>query len=135
MRCDVDKKTETVPAVSIELRKRVRYRLSADAIFAWEGPERSRLVAEGVTRDISVAGAFIFTRTCPPLGTSVDLEIILSPAPESGRNAVRIKTEAKVIRVEHAEVEGFAATSQDFTLLFEENSGGSFGVTGIDSGE
>ena len=35
---------------------------------------------------------------------------------------MRIKAEAKVVRVEHSDaLEGFAAVSQDFTLSFESN--------------
>lgn len=116
--------------VTMELRKRVRYRLSAGAVFGWQGPKGNRLLAEGITRDISVAGAFIFTRTCPPVGATVELEIFLSTAPGSGVRAVHIKTEASVIRVEYsADAEGFAAVSRDFTLLFDSDA------TGFDSGE
>ena len=100
--------------VSTELRNRVRYRLSANAVFTWDGPSQS-LRGEGITRDISVAGAFIFTRTCPPVGATVELEVFLSSIPTRAK-AVQIKTIAKVIRVEHSEkVEGFAAVSKTFS--------------------
>jgi PilZ domain len=113
----------------MELRNRVRYRLSADAVFAWEGPSQ-RLLGEGITRDISVAGAFIYTRTCPPVGTTLALDIFLSPAAGSQGRTVRIKTEARVIRVEHSPgAEGFAAVSQDFTLLFDTNKRNVFSVS------
>src|SRR5271165_7661615 len=78
--------------VSTELRNRVRYRLSADAVFAWEGAQHGRLVGEGVTRDISLSGAFVFTRTCPPVGATLELDIFLTPAPSSVGRVVRIKT-------------------------------------------
>jgi hypothetical protein len=117
----------------MELRNRVRYRLSADAVFGWQGPKGNRLLAEGVTRDISVAGAFIFTRTCPPVGTTVELEIFLSTPPSSGVRTVQIKTEARVIRVEHStDAQGFAAVSRDFTLLFDSNTTNEFGVSSAD---
>lgn len=120
----------TRQTVSTELRNRVRYRLSADAVFGWEGLQGNRLLGEGLTRDISVAGAFIFTRTCPPVGATLDLDIFLSPVPGSGGRTVRIKTEAKVIRVEHSDaVEGFAAVSKDFTLLFDANKRNAFSVS------
>jgi hypothetical protein len=102
----------------MELRNRVRYRLSADAVFAWEGAQHGRLLGEGVTRDISLTGAFIFTLTCPPVGATVQLDVFLSQTLSPARKRVRIKTEATVIRVEHS---GFAAVSQDFTLLFDSN--------------
>jgi hypothetical protein len=113
-------------SVSMELRNRVRYRLSADAVFTWDGPSQP-LRGEGITRDISVAGAFIFTRTCPPVGATVELEVFLSSTPTKVK-MVQIKTIAKVIRVEHsATVEGFAAVSQDFQLLF-----GKFSISSVD---
>jgi hypothetical protein len=104
----------------MELRNRVRYRLSADAVFAWEGAQHDRFLGEGLTRDISLAGAFIFTLTCPPVGATVQLDVLLSPTTSAPGKSVRIKTEAKVVRVEHSDaLEGFAAVSQDFTLSFE----------------
>ena len=122
--------------ISTELRNRVRYRLSADAVFGWEGPQGIRLLGEGLTRDISVAGAFIFTRTCPPVGATLDLDIFLSPAAGNGSRTVRIKTKAAVIRIEHsAPGEGFAALSQDFTLLFDANARNTFSVSSADKNE
>src|SRR5580693_56142 len=104
----------------MELRNRVRYRLSADAVFAWEGAQHDRFLGEGLTRDISLAGTFIFTLTCPPVGATVQLDVLLSPTTSAPGKSVRIKAEATVVRVEHSDaLEGFAAISQDFTLLFE----------------
>jgi hypothetical protein len=106
----------------MELRNRVRYRLSADAVFAWEGAQHDRFLGEGLTRDISLAGTFIFTLTCPPVGATVQLDVLLSPTASAPGKCVRLKAEATVVRVEHSDaLEGFAAISQDFTLLFESN--------------
>jgi hypothetical protein len=106
----------------MELRNRVRYRLSADAVFAWEGAQHDRFLGEGLTRDISLAGAFIFTLTCPPVGATVQLDVLLSSTTGAPGKSVHIKAEAKVVRVEHSDaLEGFAAVSQDFTLSFESN--------------
>lgn len=122
--------------VSTELRNRLRYRLSADAVFVWEGAQHGRLVGEGVTRDISLSGAFIFTRTCPPVGATLELDIFLYPARGGSGKTVRIKTEARVIRVEHSTgAEGFAAVSQDFTLLFDSNTRNVFSVSGVHKNE
>jgi hypothetical protein len=118
--------------VSMELRNRVRYRLAAEAVFAWQGCQGNRLLGEGTTRDISLSGAFIFTRTCPPMGATLELGIFLSPSGGSGRT-VEIKTAATVIRVEHHfNCEGFAAISKDFTLLFDKNTEDAFGISGVD---
>lgn len=89
-----------------------------------------------MTRDISLAGAFIFTRTCPPVGATLELDIFLSPAPGSKGRTVRIKTDAKVIRVEHsAAAEGFAAVSKDFTLLFDSNTRNAFSISSAPKNE
>ena len=89
-----------------------------------------------MTRDISLAGVFIFTRTSPPVGVALELDIFLSAAPGSGGRTVRIKTEAKVIRVEHsAAAEGFAAVSKDFTLLFDSNTRNAFRVSSAHKNE
>ena len=105
-----------------ELRNRIRYRLSADAVFAWEGLQHNRLQGKGITRDISLAGTFIFTPTAPPVGAKVEVDIFLAPAFGSTGKKVRIRAAAKVTRVEHSAIrEGFAAVSQDFKLLFSSN--------------
>ena len=89
-----------------------------------------------MTRDISLNGVFILTRTCPPVGAPLELDIPLSPVLGSTGRPVRIKTEAKVIRVEHSNAaEGFAATSQDFTLLFDSDTRGTICIWGADKGE
>jgi PilZ domain-containing protein len=101
----------------MELRKRVRYRLAANAVFAWESAQSSRLLGQGVTRDISLAGVFIFTSTSPPVGTAVQLEIFLPPLLR-GTQGARIKTEATVIRIEHSGgAEGFAVVGHGFSLF------------------
>jgi hypothetical protein len=102
----------------MELRNRVRYRLAGNAVFTWESAHSSRLLGTGVTRDISLAGAFILTLAAPPVGTAVQLEIYLPLL--LGAQVARIKTEATVIRVEHSGVaEGFAVVGQGFSLLLE----------------
>jgi hypothetical protein len=84
-----------------------------------------------MTRDISVAGAFIFTRMCPPVGATLDLEIFLTSSSGGRGRTVQITTEARVIRLEHAAgAEGFAAVSRDFTLLFDSKTRRAFGVSG-----
>lgn len=118
----------------MELRNRVRYRLSADAVFAWEGAQHARLLGDGITRDISITGAFVFTATSPPVGTIVHLDVFLSSRLGRGpEKKIRIKTEAEVVRVEHsAMAEGFAAVSRDFTLMFGRDHRNSLCVCSIE---
>src|SRR5579859_6770227 len=52
--------------VTMDMRKEIRYRLDAPAVYSWEGMCGRRFHGEGITRDISVQGAFIVTATAPP---------------------------------------------------------------------
>ena len=103
----------------MEHRGVLRFRLGASVLFSWGGANRRRLRAEGVTRDISVQGAFILAPTCPPVRANVLVEVFLPPLQGSGR-PVRIRAESRVLRVEHAEAgnghSGFAVLSGGFAL-------------------
>ena len=102
----------------MELRKRVRHRLAVDAVFTWRGAEDSWLHGEGVTRDLSAGGAFLFSLTCPPVGAAIQLDVLLFPL-EGGTRSLRLKTEATVIRVEHGSDvgnEGFAVVLEGLNL-------------------
>jgi hypothetical protein len=100
----------------MELRKGLRYRLEAPACFSWECADQRRFQGEGVTRDISLHGAFIVTTTNPPVGSFIKLELLLPPI--SGMNAIlRITGTVKVVRYEHPcgekGVTGFAVLSDE----------------------
>ncbi|MFY9532146.1 MAG: hypothetical protein WBC04_10210 [Candidatus Acidiferrales bacterium] len=81
-----------------ERRKSIRYRVGAPALFYWKSGRGDRFRGEGITRDISVAGAYIISATCPPTDLPVDLEIIL---PSGLKWKRRIKAKTRVLRVEH----------------------------------
>jgi hypothetical protein len=100
----------------MELRKEVRYRLDVPALFYWDNIEKRRLHGEGITRDISVFGAFIVSPTCPPVEVPLLFEVILPSLPGT-MPVVRIKGEARVVRVDHPDAgqgeNGFAVVSMD----------------------
>jgi hypothetical protein len=74
--------------------------LEAPAVFTWENFDHTRLQGEGLTRDVSLLGAFILTSTCPPNLTSIRVEMALPPL--TGINAdIRVIGEAQVVRIEH----------------------------------
>jgi hypothetical protein len=102
----------------MEMRKEIRYRLDAPALFYWESADHRRLQGEGITRDISVLGAFIVTPTCPPVEAPIQVEVVL-PSLAGLKPVIRIKGEARVIRVEHPSggtaENGFAVVSEDLT--------------------
>jgi PilZ domain-containing protein len=106
----------------MENRTYERYRLSARAVFSWEGPQQKRVEGEGVSRDISLAGAFILTRSCPPTDTTVQVELFLPPIHGTVATA-RMRAQALVLRVEYGppgeQQSGFAVKSAGFTLPSE----------------
>ena len=81
--------------------------MNTNAIFTWKGPGRARLRAEGITRDISLQGAFIFASSYPPVDTTILVDIYFfvsaSPAPVP---KLRIRTEARVLRIDQAGKQG-----------------------------
>jgi hypothetical protein len=100
----------------MELRKEMRYRLDAPAVFSWEGPRHRRFQGEGITRDVSVQGAFILTATVPPPDCPIQLDLLL-PSVGGFISTMRISGKARVIRIEHPAggewVRGFAVVTND----------------------
>jgi len=100
----------------MELRKGIRYRLDAEAVFTWEGGPHRKFQGEGVTRDISVQGAFILTATMPPPNCPIHVDLLL-PSLSGMQSLVRISGRARVIRVQDpsasARTLGFAVVTDD----------------------
>jgi hypothetical protein len=100
----------------MDLRKEMRYRLGAPALFSWQGGPSGCFQGEGLTRDISVKGAFIETATMPPPNSSIQVDLLLPSVPGM-KGAVRITGRARVIRVEHQSpkkrAHGFAVATGD----------------------
>jgi len=107
----------------MELRGELRYGLNAPANFSWEVPDHGRIRGEGVTRDLSIVGAFVVCPTCPPVHTTIRVEIALPSLPGM-RATIHLAGKARVVRVEHPfdgrGANGFAMVKDDldqWTLL------------------
>jgi hypothetical protein len=100
----------------MEMRKEIRYRLDAPAVFSWEGMREARFQGEGITRDVSVQGAFILTTTMPPPDCAIQVDLLL-PSLAGMSSMMRITGKARVIRVEHLDsnvwIRGFAVVTDD----------------------
>lgn len=100
----------------MEMRKEIRYRLDAPAVFSWEGARHGRIQGEGITRDISVQGAFILTATMPPPDCPLQVDLLL-PSVAGMKGMLRITGKARVIRVERLSsdtwIRGFAVVTDD----------------------
>jgi hypothetical protein len=100
----------------MDMRTQIRYRLDAPVVFSWEGVLHRRFQGEGITRDISVQGAYILTATMPPPDCPIQVDLHLPPL--TGMKAtMRITGKARVIRVEHSSsdtwIHGFAVVTDD----------------------
>ena len=104
--------------VPMEMRREIRYRLDAPALFTWESAQHRPLQGEGITRDISVFGAFIVTPTCPPVDVPIQVEVVL-PSLTGLKPVIRVSGAARVLRVDHSSKgegeNGFAVVSDDFS--------------------
>ena len=102
--------------VPMETRKDIRYRLDAPAVFSWEGARHKRFQGEGLTRDVSVQGAFILTATMPPPECPIQVDLLL-PSISGVQATMRITGKARVLRVEHPSsdtwIHGFAVVTDD----------------------
>jgi hypothetical protein len=92
--------------------------MNASVMFRWGGPENGHYQGEGVTRDMSVAGTFVLTATCPPPNSLVQMEVFL-PLSDGGSKAL-MKADMMVLRVEHDVAgnkrSGFSAVGKGFSL-------------------
>lgn len=112
--------TDIAPTVThlAERRARIRYRMNASVLFRWNDPSDGLHQGEGVTRDMSVAGAFILTTTCPPPNATVQVEVHLHLS--DGSSKALMKADMVVLRVENDNLEkhrcGFSAVGKGFSL-------------------
>ena len=109
----------------MEMRKELRYRLDVPVLFSWESVHHRRLHGEGITRDISVQGAFIVTPTCPPVETPVQVEVTL-PSLVDQNSVIRIEGVARVIRIDHPMGSG---GENGFAVVREGSNQWSLGMT------
>lgn len=70
-------------------------------IFSWQDAKGARRQAVGLTRDISLTGAFVFTASPPPPGATVRFKGFLPPVRGSAQ-ALQIYGQGLVVRVERA---------------------------------
>ena len=100
------------------MRRDIRYRLDAPALFSWESAEGKRFEGKGITRDMSAFGAFILTPKCPPIDAPIQLEVVLPSLPGM-KTVIRLSGEARVLRVVQISKDegqsGFAVVSGDFS--------------------
>jgi hypothetical protein len=104
-------------ASSVERRHAIRYELQIPVAFFWENATGGKFQGEGVTRDISEAGVYVFTEECPPPKSKVRVEIMLA---QPGIASASLKGKMQVRRVEATTEKsgrcGFALGGKTFSL-------------------
>ena len=92
--------------------------MNASVMFRWSEPDKGHFQGEGITRDMSVAGAFVLSATCPPPNAVVQIEVFLPLS--NGGSKLLMKADMLVLRVEHEVSEnhrsGFSAVGNGFSL-------------------
>jgi hypothetical protein len=86
-------------------------------VFFWENAEGDKFQAEGITREISHVGVYVFSRKCPPLKCEVRVEVTLA---QPGIVSGSLKGRMQVLRVEDGPEEfggcGFALGGTPLSL-------------------
>jgi hypothetical protein len=104
-------------------RKHNRYRLGVPVIFSWQDAKEGPRKAVGLTRDINLTGAFVFTVGPPPLGADVRLKAFLPPVLGAAQ-ALRMYGQGLVVRVKRARrcetKGGFEVEGRPFVVRREE---------------
>ncbi len=87
-------------------------------MFRWNARENGQFQGEGITRDMSVSGAFVLTATCPPPNADVQMEVFLRLS--DGESKALMKADMTVLRVEHSVAgsnrSGFSVVGKGFSL-------------------
>jgi hypothetical protein len=95
----------------MERRKSTRYRVIAPVLFSWDPKNRPPQSGKGVTRDISTSGVYVLTAANPPVGSRVQMEILV-PKLRSTDVGIHLCGEGIVVRVESGGItreDGFVA--------------------------
>jgi hypothetical protein len=61
-------------------RKKNRYPLALPVSFYWKDDDQTQHHGVGVTREVDIRGAFISSRSVPPLHAHVKLQVFLPPS-------------------------------------------------------
>lgn len=112
----------------MEQRKAFRYAIVATAAFVWQHERGIQERSQGITRDMSDSGAFIYAAVGPTAQVPVRVEFELPPL-EEGKAPLRVRVKARVVRVERDPADpvhsGFAVSYEGAVLQGgeEENAG------------
>jgi hypothetical protein len=109
----------------IERRRAIRYPLQLPASFSWQDEKEIVRQGDGLTRNISEKGAFVYAAILPPIGSSVELHFSLPALSDLGRK-MHVQHTGETLRLggteqgEHSG--GFAITSRKIVWRYDDGN-------------
>lgn len=104
-----------------ERRGSKRFRLRLAVVFSWRDPQGIVQSGEGSSTNISSRGIYVRTKSAPPVGTAVEMNVFL-PQPAYDIRAAEIHAKGQVTRIDLGPINGtygFAAMNR--TVLIRES--------------
>lgn len=98
-----------------QLRQFTRFKLRFPVFFIWkdQGGEHE---GRGITSDISVAGMFILSSVCPPMGSVIHCEMLLPSPNKQNVEPLEGTATGSVVRTHEDGESGFAVFSNEFIV-------------------
>lgn len=104
-------------------RKYTRQPIESPVVVSWRGPEGVHRLTRARTRDLSPSGVFVVTSEPPPVGSVVDLTVVLPPL-DTYAPSWLLQSSSRVVRVDHDPAgngkSGFAAQSDGLVVRARE---------------
>lgn len=108
-------------AAQKEHRRFVRYRLCLPVLFMWNDEKGRAHRGEGLSRDISIHGLYVWSDIQPPSERNLMVEVFLPGLRSSSEPPLCMETEARVMRVDERKSAkssaGFALAGEQLTVL------------------
>jgi hypothetical protein len=102
----------------MERRGATRYRLRLVLTFSWKDERGVVHGSEGKSRDLNGRGIYIHADLIPPIGSYVEMDVLL-PQLAPSKRSVELHAEGRVVRIEEAG--GFA--SMNHTVVLRDSEG------------
>jgi hypothetical protein len=97
----------------MEKRKTSRYALHLPVLFTWNDSQGRTQKEGGFTRDIGTKGVYVLSAVCPPVGTAVEMEVLLPVSRRQSPDSARLVATLHVLRTQETQEErGFAAAGE-----------------------
>jgi hypothetical protein len=108
----------------MDRRGATRYRLTLVVAFSWRDEKGLLQGGEGQSRDINGRGIYIYSRLKPPVGSYVEMNVLL-PQANPPKRVAELHAEGRVVRIDSAETQarnaGFA--TMNHTVVLRDSEG------------